>query len=219
MLPIILYTHHAGPNPKKVRMILEELCLPYECCFLEFPEMKLPDFLYINPNGRVPAIIDPNNKQLTLWESGAIIEYLVETYDLTRTISFPAFTTEWFQAKQWLHFQMSGQGPYFGQAVWFKVHHPEFIQSCYDRYVNEIRRVAGVLDSVLKDQDYLVGGRCSYADISFVIWFQFVPWVAGEYINLQSEYPHLSRWLRALEDRPAVKKILDLQTQLPGRKA
>ncbi|KAI2994134.1 hypothetical protein CBS147346_10694 [Aspergillus niger] len=219
MLPIILYTHHAGPNPKKVRMILEELCLPYECCFLEFPEMKLPDFLYINPNGRVPAIIDPNNKQLTLWESGAIIEYLVETYDLTRTISFPAFTTEWFQAKQWLHFQMSGQGPYFGQAVWFKVHHPEFIQSCYDRYVNEIRRVAGVLDSVLKDQDYLVGGRCSYADISFVIWFQFVPWVAGEYINLQSEYPHLSRWLRVLEDRPAVKKILDLQTQLPGRKA
>ncbi|KAE8377942.1 glutathione S-transferase [Aspergillus bertholletiae] len=219
MQPIVLYSHHAGPNPKKVRMILEELSLPYECHFLEFPEMKMAEFLKINPNGRVPAITDPNNGGLTLWESGAIIEYLIETYDISRSISFPSFTTEWFQAKQWLHFQMSGQGPYFGQAVWFKVHHPEYIQSCYSRYVNEIRRVAGVLDRVLQDKDYLVGGKCSYADISFVIWFQFVPWVAGEYINLKTDYPHLTYWLNRVEDRPAVKKILDIDTKLPEKRA
>ncbi|KAF9889020.1 glutathione S- transferase, nitrogen catabolite repression regulator [Aspergillus nanangensis] len=161
MQALLLYAHHAGPNPKKVRMILEELGIPYKTHDLEFSEMKQPPFLSINPNGRVPAIVDPNNQSITIWESGAIIEYLVEVYDHHRTISFAPSTPEYFHAKQWLHFQMSGQGPYFGQAVWFKVHHPEFIGSCFDRYVNEIRRVSGVLDNVLQERDYLVGGRLS----------------------------------------------------------
>lgn len=115
MQRIVLYSHHAGPNPKKVRMILEELSIPYEVKFLEFPEMKQPPFLSVNPNGRVPAIVDPNTN-VKLWESSAIIEYLVETYDKHRKISFIPHSSEYYQAKQWLHFQMSGQGPYYKRS-------------------------------------------------------------------------------------------------------
>lgn len=195
-------------------MILEELSIPYHVKVLEFPEMKQPSFLSINPNGRVPAILDPNT-DVTLWESGAIIEYLVAKYDKDHHISFPVDSAEYYQAKQWLHFQMSGQGPYFGQAVWFKVHHPEFIQSCYDRYYNEIARVAGVLNGFLEAREYLVGDKCSFADISFVIWFQFVPWITDGRLDLEREYPHLSAWLARLESRPAVAKVLAVQGALP----
>jgi glutathione S-transferase len=85
--------------------------------------VKQNPYTSINPNGRVPAVQDPNTG-ITLWESGAILEYLVETYDKNNTVSFAAGTTQYFEAKQWLHYQMSGQGPYFGQAVWFTVYHP-----------------------------------------------------------------------------------------------
>lgn len=154
MKPILLYGHHAGPNPKKVVMVLEELKIPYEIKLLEFLEMKQPAYEKINPNGRVPAIEDPNTG-ITLWESGAIIEYLVEKYDKNRVISFQADTPESYHAKQWLHFQASGQGPYFGQAGWFKIHHREQLQSAVDRYINEIRRVSGVLNGVLQGREYL----------------------------------------------------------------
>jgi glutathione S-transferase len=214
MQPLILYSHRAGPNPKKVRMILEELSICYQVKVLEFPEMKKPPFLSINPNGRVPAIVDPNT-DVTLWESGAIIEYLVDMYDKDRKISFTPFSAEYYQAKQWLHFQMSGQGPYFGQAVWFKVHHPDFIRSCYDRYVNEIRRVAGVMNSVLEKRAYLVGEKCSYADLSFVIWFQFVPWITNNKLDLEREYPYLNTWLDSMRGRPAVRDVLGGETALP----
>ncbi|KAK4868235.1 hypothetical protein LT330_007433 [Penicillium expansum] len=153
MQSIILYGHRAGPNPKKVVMVLEELKIPYEIKLLEFPEMKQPAYESINPNGRVPAIEDPNTG-ITLWESGAIIEYLVEKYDDNK---------------------VSGQGPYFGQAVWFKIHHQEQLQSAVDRYIIEIRRISGVLNGVLQDRKYLVGDKCSYADLVFVSWFEVVP--------------------------------------------
>ena len=87
MKPITLYGHRAGPNPEKVVMVLEELRIPYEIKLLEFPEMKQPAYEKLYPNGRVPAIEDPNTG-FTLWESGAIIEYLVDTYDQKREISF-----------------------------------------------------------------------------------------------------------------------------------
>ena len=136
MKPIVLYSHNAGPNPKKVVMVLEELSLPYETKLLEFPEMKQPTYESVNPNGRVPAIEDPNTG-ITVWESGAIIEYLVSKYDKSNKISFDNDSPESYHAKQWLHFQVSGQGPYFGQAVWFKIHHPERVQSAVDRYINK----------------------------------------------------------------------------------
>ncbi len=105
-------------------MVLEELRIPFETTVVDKTELKTPSYERININGRVPAITDPNNG-LTLWESGGIIEYLIETYDRDHSISFVSGTPEYFHAKQWLFFQASGQGPYFGQASWFKNFHPE----------------------------------------------------------------------------------------------
>jgi glutathione S-transferase len=107
--PITIYGKH-GPNPPKVRMLAEELGLPYELNEIGFQDVKKPDYLAINPNGRIPAIHDPNN-DLTLWESGAILEYLVEKYDPERKASFESGSKESFLAKQWLFFQgRSGYG-------------------------------------------------------------------------------------------------------------
>jgi glutathione S-transferase len=101
--------------------------------------------------------VDPNSG-LTLWESGAIVEYLVETYDKEQKLTFSTFPEKW-QLKQYLHFQMSGQGPYYGQAVWFHVYHPEDVASVKERYIDQTIRVVGVLDDILKGKEYLVGGK------------------------------------------------------------
>jgi glutathione S-transferase len=104
--PITIHGKH-GPNPPKVRMVCEELGLPYELNDVQFADIKKPEFLKINPNGRMPAIYDPNT-DLTLWESGAIIEYLVEKYDTENKLSFAQGSTDAYLAKQWLFFQVSG---------------------------------------------------------------------------------------------------------------
>jgi glutathione S-transferase len=204
--PITLWGHDSGPNPWKVAMILDELKVPYEFKLIQFPDMKKEPYESINPNGRVPAIEDPNTG-ITLWESGAIIEYLVETYDKQHSISFAPGTKEYYEAKQWLYYQVSGQGPYFGQAIWFTVYHPEKLPTVVDRYVKEIRRVSGVLDRVLQDKEFLVGGKFSYADAAFVTWFGIMSLFADK-INLETEFPALNAWLERLKARPAIAKVL-----------
>lgn len=97
----------AGPNPPKVHIVAKELGIPHDVKDVSFPDLKQPDFLKINPNGRMPAIQDPNT-DLTLWESGAIIEYLVDKYDTERKISFEPGSKEYWLAKQWLFFQGTG---------------------------------------------------------------------------------------------------------------
>lgn len=97
--------------------MLEELEIPYEIVSFRFEEVKQQPFIDINPNGRVPAIVDPNHDDLVLWESGAIINYIVEQYDTEKRLTYESLK-ERHHANQWLHFQMSGQGPYFGQASW-----------------------------------------------------------------------------------------------------
>jgi glutathione S-transferase len=114
---------------------------------------------WLNPHGRVPAIEDPNTG-ITLWESGAIVEYLVETYDTKHSLTYASSPEKYF-VKQWLHFQISGQGPYFGQAAWFEKFHPEKIESARERYKNEIKRVLKVLDKHLETsgKGFLVGDK------------------------------------------------------------
>jgi glutathione S-transferase len=204
--PITLWGHDSGPNAWKVAMILEELNLPYTHKMIEFPDMKKEPYESINPNGRVPSIQDPNTGT-TLWESGAIIEYLVETYDKQHKISFAPGSKEYYETKQWLFYQVSGQGPYFGQAVWFTLYHPEKLPSAVDRYVNEIRRVSGVLDRVLQDKEFLVGGKFSYADAAFVTGYAIMSLWADRF-NLETEFPHLNAWLERIKVRPAIAKIL-----------
>ncbi|KAL3455676.1 glutathione S-transferase [Aspergillus heterothallicus] len=205
--PITLYSH-AGPNGWKVAFVLEELSLPYTTKFIPFSEVKNEPYISINPNGRVPAIEDPNTNT-TLWESGAILEYLVETYDSQESkISFGHGTPEHFEAKQWLHFQTSGQGPYFGQAVWFTVYHPENLPSARERYVNEVRRVSGVLDGVLASRQYLVGERFSYVDAAYITWFSVIPQFLGDAIDLERDFPNVGSWLDRLQSRPAIAKVI-----------
>lgn len=202
--PIVLYGHATGPNPWKVVMTLEELNIPYNVKMVDFPDMKKEPFESVNPNGRVPAIEDPNTG-ITLWESGAILEYLVETYDKQHTISFASGSQDYFYAKQWLHFQMSGQGPYFGQAVWFTRFHHEKLESAKERYYKEINRVSGVLDKYLAGKEYLVGNKFSYVDLAFVPWFEILPWLE---IDVSKDFPNLDAWLNRQKARPAIAKTL-----------
>ncbi|KAJ5689621.1 hypothetical protein N7462_004013 [Penicillium macrosclerotiorum] len=207
--PITLYGHGGGPNPWKVVMTLEELNIPYVYKIVDFADIKKEPFINVNPNGRVPAIEDPNT-DMTLWESGAILEYLIETYDKEHVISFDAGSKNYFLAKQWLHFQMSGQGPYFGQAVWFTRYHPENVESAKERYVKEIRRVSGVLDTALADKEYLVGNKFSFVDLAFIPWFK-VTVMFG--IDLATEFPNVDAWLNRQKARPAVAKALKMQEE------
>ncbi|KAL2862399.1 glutathione S-transferase family protein [Aspergillus lucknowensis] len=206
MQPITLYILAYGPNPWKPAIILEELNLPYTLKPVPKAEVKDEPFISVNPNGRVPAIEDPNTG-ITIWESGAIMEYLIETYDKDHTISFERGSEEYFHAKQYLHFQMSGQGPYFGQAVWFVTFHPEKIPSAQERYLNEVKRVTGVLEKVLEGKEYLVGGKFSYADAAFVPWYGIVPTYTAGTFDLEKEFPNVKAWLDRLRARPTVAKV------------
>ncbi|RAL00764.1 glutathione S-transferase family protein [Aspergillus ibericus CBS 121593] len=207
-----------GPNPMKISIILAELNLPIEPIPIEFNEVKQPAYEAINPNGRLPAIEDPNTG-LTLWESGAIIEYLIETYDTTHKLSFPAGSHEAHQARQWLHYQMSGQGPYYGQAVWFARYHPERVPSAVERYVNEIKRVSKVLDTWLATREWLVGEKMSYVDLAFVPWQNGARKMLVEEGFDQSQYPHLTRWLERMNERPTVRELTAKQDAIMAEKS
>ena len=201
--PITLYSHKGGPNPWKVAIILEELGVPYENTF---PAVKEEPYLSINPNGRVPAIEDPNTG-ITLWESAAIIQYLIENYDKEGKISYSKAPEKHYQM-QWLAFQVSGQGPYFGQAAWFAHFHPEKLPSAQERYIKEIDRVCGVLDTWLQKHEYLVGDKCTFADLSFITWAQIVPGLtAGQ--DVTSKHKAYTAWYEKITSRPAVKKVLE----------
>ena len=213
--PIKVWGQH-GPNPAKVAIFLKELGLPHEITPTQFSEVKKPEYLAVNPNGRLPAIHDPNTG-ITLWESGAIIEYLMERYDTKHRLSFAPGTPEAYHAKQWLYFQASGQGPYYGQAVWFKKYHPEQLPSAIERYVKEINRVSGVLEGYLAQQEqehggsdgpWLVGNKLSYADLAFIPWQRIVGGVIGKDEYNEDNFPHVKEWLSKLTGRETVKTVL-----------
>ncbi|KAF2083209.1 glutathione S-transferase [Saccharata proteae CBS 121410] len=208
--PMTLYSHHTGPNPWKVAIILEELDLPYQTKMLEFPELKKEPFESLNPNGRVPVLEDPNTG-ITLFESGAILEYLVDMYDKDNKISY-ASGKDKYLSLSWLHFQVSGQGPYYGQKAWFSNFHSEKnITSAIDRYANEIKRVISVIDRHLAKQGtaYLVGSKCTYADLSFVPWHQMLGFLMGPDFDPSKEAPYFARWNKTLMERDSVKKIAE----------
>lgn len=215
--PIKIYGGSFGPNPFKVSIILRELGLPIEEIPTDFSEIKTPAYETLNPNSRLPTIQDPNTG-ITLWESGAIIEYLIETYDVEQRISFAPGSAEAHHARQFLHFQMSGQGPYFGQAVWFKRYHPERVQSALDRYVQEIRRVSGVLDKILAGGDWLVGNRISYADLAFVSWYNAAKGMLSNEGYDENEFPNMSAWLARMNSRPVVRDLVVKQDAMMAEK-
>ncbi|KAI9790209.1 MAG: glutathione S- transferase, nitrogen catabolite repression regulator [Piccolia ochrophora] len=206
--PIILYTHASGPNPWKVTVVLEELALPYENRWVDFADIKKPAYEKININGRVPAIEDPNTG-ITLWESAAILEYLVDQYDTEGKLTYKT-GNEKYLVSQWLYFQMSGQGPYVGQFAWFVNYHPEKIESAVTRYKDQTLRVLSVLDRALQGKEYLVGDKATIADLAFVPWDALI--LSGFLplgVDVAKEYPTFLAWHERIVARPAVKRTIE----------
>ncbi|KAI9059894.1 glutathione transferase Ure2p class [Trametes sanguinea] len=213
-----LYTHFAGPNGWKVAFVLDELGLTYESVFLDFAkaEQKAPEHTALNPNGRIPTLVDHLNNNFVIWESNAILLYLVERYDTQNTLGVSS-EGEKYQLLQWLFFQASGQGPYFGQAIWFMRYHDEKLPSAIERYQKETQRVYSVLESVLSEQEWLVGGKPTIADIAFITWNRsafivILKDVPG--VDVEKDYPSVYKWHKKLEERPAVQKLLGEQLKL-----
>lgn len=195
---IDLYTA-STPNGWKVSILLEELALPYEVKPLRLDqlEQKQDWFLRINPNGRIPAIVDRDADDFAVFESGAILLYLAE-----KTGSFlPQDPKGRSVAVQWLMFQMGGVGPMQGQANVFFRYAPEKIEYAIQRYQNETKRLYRVLDGRLADHAYLAGDY-SIADIATWPWVSIHGWAGIEIDDL----PHLKRWLDAVGERPAVQR-------------
>ncbi|KAI0805808.1 glutathione S-transferase [Xylaria sp. FL0064] len=203
---IHLYTAQT-PNGIKISILLEELNLQYKTTAIEFSknQQKEPWFLEINPNGRIPALTDTlNGKQIRVFESGAMMQYLVDQYDKDHKVSYPSGTPEYYETNSWLFWQMGGLGPMQGQLNHFNRYAPEKIQYGIDRYRAEVRRLFRTLDDALKNSKsgYLVGDRATIAD--FAIW----PWASvGKSSGVDpKEFPHLQEWILRVLKRPGVEK-------------
>ena len=197
---IDLYTA-ATPNGHKVSIALEELELAYEVHPLRFDqqEQKAPAYLKINPNGRIPAIVDRDNDDFAVFESGAILLYLAEKTGQL----IPADAKGRSQVIQWLMFQMGGVGPMQGQANVFFRYYPEKLQGPIDRYQNETRRLYEVLNTRLGAVEYLAGDY-SIADIATYPWVKIHDWAGVSVDGLE----HLQRWMATVGGRPAVQRGL-----------
>lgn len=201
---IELYT--AGtPNGWKVSIALEELELPYRFTHIDITEghQHTPEYRKINPNGKIPAIIDRDADDLTIMESGAILLYLAEKTGRL----MPADLHGRMNVIQWLMFQMGGVGPMQGQANVFFRYFPEKIPAAIDRYQNETKRLYGVLETQLEGQDFICGDY-SIADIATWSWISIHEWSGIEIDGL----PNLQRWLARVGERPAVQKGRDIPT-------
>ena len=191
----------ATPNGHKVSIALEELALPYTLHELDLQasQQKEDWFLAINPNGRIPAIVDRAAENFAVFESGAILVYLAEKTGRL----MPSDPKGRSLVMQWLMFQMGGIGPMMGQANVFFRYFPEKIQPAIDRYQGESRRLFRVLDTRLEDQEFLAGDY-SIADIANWAWVRTHNW-SGVAID---DLPNLQRWVDAIRQRPAVQRGL-----------
>ncbi len=196
---ITLYTA-ATPNGWKISIALEEMGLPYDVKLIDFAtnEQKSEWYTKINPNGRIPALIDDD---FALFESGAILLYLAEKTGMF----LPTDVQGRSRVIQWLMFQMSGVGPMMGQANVFFRYFPEKIQPAIDRYQREVTRLFGVLDTQLATHEY-ISGEYSIADMSLWPWVSGYDW-SGVTID---EFTNLQRWLTLVGDRPAVQAGRDV---------
>ncbi len=195
------------PNGHKVHIMLEECGLPYRVFPVDIGagDQFKPEFLAISPNNKIPAIVDsdgPDNKPISLFESGAILVYLAG-----KSGQFLGDTDrEKYQTLQWLMFQMGGFGPMLGQAHHFRIYAPEKIDYAYDRYTNEARRLYGVIDTQLSRTPYLAGEQYTIADIAVFPWARSA---VNQGINWD-EFPHAKRWFDEIAARPAVQRAVQV---------
>ena len=196
----------ATPNAYKVSILLEELRLPYKVIPVHIGkgEQFSPEFMAINPNNKIPAIVDhdgPQGKPYPVFESGAILMYLATK---TNSALLPKEIGAHFEVVQWLMFQMGSLGPMLGQAHHFRKYAPETIPYAVERYTNEARRLYKVIDQRLSQVPYLAGEHYSIADISVYPWLRAYKW-QGQNIE---EWHHLKRWYLAVRGRDAVQRGL-----------
>jgi GST-like protein len=202
------------PNGVKVSIMLEEIGLPYEVHLVDFnkDDQKTPEFLSLNPNGKIPAIIDPagpGGAPLGLFESGAILHYLAEKTGKL----LPDDPARRWHTLQWLHFQMGGIGPMFGQVGFFH----KFAGKDYEdkrplqRYVNEAKRLLGVIEQRLAGRQWLMDDDYTIADISMLGWVRnLVGFYEARDIVAFDDFKAVSAWLDRGLARPAVQRGLNI---------
>jgi len=198
---IDLYTW-STPNGRKISIMLEELALPYKVYPVNIGkgEQFAPEYVAINPNSKIPAIVDPDGPDgspIRMMESGAILIYLAgKTGRL-----LPQSVRERYAALEWLMFQMGGIGPIFGQVHHFLRAAKEPVPYAIERYTRETRRLYGVLNARLEGREYLADGY-SIADIATYPWVARYEW----HKTRLEEFPHVKRWFDAISARPAVQR-------------
>jgi len=195
-------------NGKKINIMIEELGVEYTIHPIAIgkDDQFSADYVKINPNSKIPAIVDrdgPDGKPYTLFESGAILMYMGEKHGQF----FPQDMAKRYETIQWLMFQMGGVGPMFGQAHHFRRAAKEKVPYGIERYTKETRRLWGVMESHLAENEWMAAGEYTIADIAIFPWTQRYEWQG---IALE-EFPSVKRWYEAVEARPGVQRGLALQ--------
>ena len=205
---IHLYTA-STPNGHKVSCMLEAIEMPYEIHTVNLGEgdQRKPEFLKISPNGRIPAIVDTDNDDLSIFESGAIMLYLAEKSGKL----IPSDIKGRAKVIEWLMFQMGGIGPMMGQANVFSRYFPEKIQPAIDRYQNESRRLFEVLDMQLSKNEWLAG-EYSIADIANWCWVRTHNWSGVSLEGLE----YLEKWKNKMYDQPGMLKGTKVPVDIGG---
>lgn len=202
MIDLYLWT---TPNGRKPLIMLEETGMEYTLKPVRLNgEQKSPEFLRINPNGKIPAIVDrapDGDEEVVVFESGAILIYLAE-----KTGQFlPPSGQARASVMQWLMFQMSAVGPYFGQLGHFKVYSDEKVPYAINRFETEVKRLYSVMDARLSEVDYL-GDEYSIADMATYPWAR-----DPSYFDMTlDDYPHVQQWVQRVGERPAVQRAMSI---------
>lgn len=209
---IHLYTA-STMNGWKPTIFLEEAGVDYELTFIDFAkkEQKSDWYVALNPNGRIPTIVDRGNDDFTVFESGAILWYLAEKYG----VFLPDDPKLRSETLQWLMFQMGGIGPMMGQAMYFqRIAAPNGQEEPFSikRYVEESRRLLEVLDRRLEGRDFVMGEAFSIADMATYPWARAFPWAKVSIDGLA----HLKAWFDRIDARPAVRRALEKPKAVPA---
>ena len=209
---IHLYTA-ATMNGYKPVIFLEEANVPYDLTVIDFAkrEQKAPDYVKLNPNGRIPTIVDRSNGDFAVFESGAILWYLAEKYEQF----LPADAKERSETLQWLMFQMGGIGPMMGQAMYFqRIAAPNGHDEPFSikRYVDETRRLFEVLDAHLAGRNWLAADQYTIADMATYPWARAYPWAKVPIDGLDN----LKNWFDRIDARPAVQRALRIPKAVPA---
>jgi GSH-dependent disulfide-bond oxidoreductase len=205
---ITLYTQ-TTPNGRKPLILMEELALPYQRHMVDFgaQEQKSPDFLKLNPNGKIPVLVDsegPGGDEHVVFESAAILIYLADKFASPLWPSHPVARSV---CLQWLMFQMASVGPMMGQAGYFLRSAPEPQPHAIDRFQSEVRRIFGVIETRLTDVEFLAGDY-SIADIATYPWIV----ASSPFVGIELDtYPAMQRWVETISARPAVTRTMAIE--------